>query len=124
MAFQQACKRHKEKRGKVTAPELCRALRNHFIMFHGDKALEMMRGLKIKTSDDVGEMVTNLVQVDLLRLSEGDSRADFTGTFDFESEIQKWRRARRGGAWGLGVMLLALPMLFCAGRELWRALRH
>jgi uncharacterized repeat protein (TIGR04138 family) len=108
--------------GRVSALELCRALRDHFILFHGHKALEMMRSFGIKTSDDVGEMVEVLAANDLLEFGKGDSREDFTDMFDFEREFEKWQHARWGVWWGFAVVLLALPMLVFAGWELWRAL--
>jgi uncharacterized repeat protein (TIGR04138 family) len=110
--------------GRVSALELCRALRDHFIIFHGHKGLEMMRSQGIRTSDDVGEMVEVLAANDLLQFGKGDSREDFTDMFDFESEFEKWRHVRWGVWWGLGVVVLALPMLVFAGWELWRALRR
>ena len=110
------------RRSKITALELCRALRDYFINLHGDGALDALRTTGIKTSHDVGETVDNLVGVNLIRWTEGESREDFADMFDFELEIAKWRHARWGPAWGFALALLALPMLVFAGRELWRAL--
>ncbi len=125
LAFQTVRRRNRRRKGslpRVTAPELCRALRAHSINVYGDRAWEQLQFLGIHTSDDVGEVVQNLVDMGLLKWAEGESRKDFADMFDFELEITKWRHARWGAAWGFGLALLALPVLFFAGRELWRAL--
>ena len=41
----------------------------------------------IKTTDDLGEIVYNLIKVDLMKKSDNDRREDFDSVFDFESGL-------------------------------------
>ncbi len=41
----------------------------------------------IKATDDFGEIVYNLIEVDLMKKSEHDRREDFDGVFDFDKGL-------------------------------------
>ena len=41
----------------------------------------------IHSTDDFGEIVYNLIKVDLMKKSDSDRREDFDGVFDFDSGL-------------------------------------
>ena len=41
----------------------------------------------IKSTDDLGEIVYNLIKVDLMKKSDNDRREDFDSVFDFEAGL-------------------------------------
>jgi len=106
----------------VSARELLEALRDHAVRKWGNDARDFLAAIGIKTSDDVGEIVYNLVAIGGMRTSEKDSRAEFTGTFDFEQEFPKSPGSKWTTAWSIAVVVAVVIVLGFAARDLWRAM--
>jgi uncharacterized repeat protein (TIGR04138 family) len=106
----------------VTARALLEALRDDAIGAWGGDARDCLAALGIKTSDDVGEIVYNLVGIGRMATTEGDSRAQFTGTFDFEKEFPNSRHPAWVTVWGVALVISLLLVLAFVARHLAQAL--
>ena len=72
----------------ISARELCDGLWDLAAERYGPLAGQVLVQMGIRTSEDVGEIVWNLVQSDLLMKSERDSKADFHDVIDFRSAFR------------------------------------
>lgn len=82
----------KEPRGRirhVTGQELLSGIRDYAISQFGPMAMTVLEEWGIRTCEDFGEIVFNMVEVGLLAKTEKDSRADFSGGYDFFDAFQK-----------------------------------
>jgi len=68
----------------VTGRELLEGVRRYGIDQFGCLAKEVFRVWGINRTDDIGEMVFNLVDQDLMGKQESDTKEDFQGIYDFE----------------------------------------
>jgi len=71
------CVRH------VSGQELLKGIREYALAQFGPMALTVFEEWGIRTCEDFGEMVFNMVDIGLLAKTESDSRADFQGGYDF-----------------------------------------
>lgn len=71
--------------GHVSARQLLEAFRELMLERYGTQALVMADLWDVTSTDDIGEMVFQLVEAGLLGRSEQDRREDFRGVFDFEA---------------------------------------
>lgn len=71
----------------LTGQQLCEASRLYALDQFGLMAKTVLAAWGIKSTDDLGEIVYNLIKVDLMKKSENDRREDFDGVFDFESGL-------------------------------------
>ncbi|MEC8928141.1 MAG: Minf_1886 family protein [Verrucomicrobiota bacterium] len=82
----------KDEHGKVrhvSGQELLGGLRGHAIEQFGPLALLVLEEWGVRRCEDFGEIVFNMIEYRLLARTEKDSRADFTGGYDFEDAFRK-----------------------------------
>jgi uncharacterized repeat protein (TIGR04138 family) len=76
-----------QRRGKgrkhVSGPELLDGFRDHALATFGFLARSVLSEWGIRATDDVGEVVFNLIEEDLLQKTADDRREDFHELFDF-----------------------------------------
>lgn len=75
--------------GHVTGKELCEGLAAYGLQQFGRLARPVLQSWGIRTSEDIGEIVFNMVDVGLLRKTDEDSREDFAGVIDFEETFEQ-----------------------------------
>jgi uncharacterized repeat protein (TIGR04138 family) len=91
----------------------------------GNGARECLSSLGIKTSDDVGEIIYNLVDIGAMATTEEDSRADFTGAFDFEQELRPSSNSTIWVyAWGIALIVSVALVLIFGMRDLLHMIGH
>jgi uncharacterized repeat protein (TIGR04138 family) len=81
-----------EKTGKkehVTGQTLCQGLCEYALDQFGPLARTVLASWGLVRTEDVGEVVFNLVDVGLLRKTSDDRREDFAGGVDFEQALDK-----------------------------------
>lgn len=71
----------------LTGQQLCEASRLYALDQYGLMAKTVLESWGIKSTDDFGEIVYNLIEVDLMKKSEHDRREDFDGVFDFDKGL-------------------------------------
>ena len=67
----------------VTGRELLEGIRQYAIEQFGCLSRTVLESWGVRTTDDFGEIVFNLVEHDLMGRQESDSRDDFRGIYDF-----------------------------------------
>lgn len=76
----------------LTGQQLCDASRQYALEQFGMMARVVLNNWGIYSTSDLGEVVYNLISVDLMKRSKSDKREDFDDVFDFstafESEFQ------------------------------------
>ncbi len=75
--------------GHVSAWELCEGLAELALRQFGPLARSVLASWNIRTSDDIGEIVFNMVDVGLLRKTDEDRREDFHDALDFEEALDR-----------------------------------
>lgn len=73
-----------EKERHLTGQELCEASRRYAIEEYGLMAKVVLNNWGIYSTSDFGELVYNLIRVDMMRKSPSDQREDFNDVFDFD----------------------------------------
>ena len=68
----------------VTGRELTDGMRQYALETYGPMAKLLLDEWGIRSTEDFGEIVFNLVENNLLAKTKNDSREDFAGGFDFE----------------------------------------
>ena len=68
----------------LTGQELCEASRRYAIDQYGMMAHVVLKQWGIHSTSDLGEVVYNLIRVDLMRKSNADRREDFDDVYDFQ----------------------------------------
>lgn len=81
-------------RRHVTAAELLDGVRALALKEFGLLARMVLVAWGIRRTDDVGEIVYNLVEAGLMRINEGDRKEDFAGVFDLDEALWDQPRAR------------------------------
>ena len=71
----------------LTGQQLCEASRRYALDQYGLLAKTVLESWGIRRTEDFGEIVYNLIQVDLMKKSDHDRREDFDGVFDFETGL-------------------------------------
>ncbi len=72
----------------LTGQELCEAGRRLALEQFGLMAKVVLNSWGIHSTGDIGEIVYNLIGVDLMRKSELDRREDFDDVFDFQKAFR------------------------------------
>ena len=67
----------------VSGKELLDGIRDYALRQFGPMAITVLDEWGIRTTEDFGEMVFNMVENNLLAKTENDSRDDFKGGYDF-----------------------------------------
>ncbi len=73
----------------VSGQELLAGIREFALAEFGPMAKTVLAGWGIKRTEDVGEIVFNMVETGLLGKTEKDSRADFANGYDFDEAFRK-----------------------------------
>lgn len=68
----------------LTGQQLCEASRLYALEQFGLMAKTVLGTWGVKSTDDLGEIVYNLIKVDLMKKSDDDRREDFDSVFDFD----------------------------------------
>lgn len=71
----------------LTGQQLCEASRLYAIEQYGLMARTVLKSWGIQRTDDLGEIVYNLIRINLMKKSENDRREDFDAVFDFEKGL-------------------------------------
>jgi uncharacterized repeat protein (TIGR04138 family) len=75
--------------GHVTGAVLCEGLCGYALDQFGRLARTVLASWGVKRSEDIGEIVFNMVDVGLLRKTDEDRREDFAGVVDFEQALDR-----------------------------------
>lgn len=82
----------KAKKGEirhVSGQELLEGIRDYALSQFGPMTLTVLAEWGIRSCEDFGEMVFNMVENSLLAKTEKDSRDDFKGGYNFEDAFRK-----------------------------------
>lgn len=71
----------------LTGQQLCEASRRYALEQYGLMAKTVLKSWGIHKTHDLGEIVYNLIEVDLMKKSDNDRREDFDGVFDFDTGL-------------------------------------
>ncbi|MDR3199329.1 MAG: hypothetical protein LBU34_15785 [Planctomycetaceae bacterium] len=82
----------------VTGQELCRAAREYAITQYGFLAKTVLNSLGIRKTDDIGNIVYNLISIGQMRKTPQDSRDDFSNVFDFDAAFGETYQIHSGNA--------------------------
>jgi len=86
----------KEEPRHVSGQELLRGIRAHALQEFGPMALAVFHEWGVRSCEDFGEIVFNMVESNFLKKTDQDSRADFKGGYDFhEAFVQPFLPARK-----------------------------
>jgi uncharacterized repeat protein (TIGR04138 family) len=75
--------------GHVTGRELCEGFRDHALEQFGRLARLVLESWGVRSSEDIGDIVFNMVRIGLLRKTDEDRREDFVGVLDFEEAFDR-----------------------------------
>lgn len=73
----------------VSGQELLAGIRDYALAQFGPMALTVLEEWGIRSCEDFGEMVFNMVENNLLAKTEKDTRDDFKSAYDFEDAFRK-----------------------------------
>jgi uncharacterized repeat protein (TIGR04138 family) len=73
----------------VSGQELLAGIRDYALSQFGPMTLMVLEEWGIRTCEDFGEIVFNMVEFGVLAKTEKDSRADFAGGYDFHEAFRK-----------------------------------
>jgi uncharacterized repeat protein (TIGR04138 family) len=76
----------------VTGQELCRAAREYAVVQYGFLAKTVLNSVGIRKTDDIGNIVYNLISIGQMRKTPQDCREDFANVFDFETTFAETYR--------------------------------
>ena len=68
----------------LTGQQLCEAVRQFAVHQYGYLAKLVLNSWGIRSTSDIGEIVYNLIAINVMKKSESDRREDFDGVYDFE----------------------------------------
>lgn len=72
-----------EEEHHVSGQQLCYAIQRYAIEQYGLLAQSVLKHWGVKTTDDFGEIVFNLIDIGQMRKTDNDRREDFDNVFDF-----------------------------------------
>ena len=81
--------RRLEKPRHVSGQELLDGIREFALAEFGPMTRTVLKGWGLQRTEDVGEIVFNMVETGLLGKTEKDSRADFARGYDFDEAFSK-----------------------------------
>lgn len=77
-----------EKETHLSGRELCEAVRQYALQQYGFLARQVLANWGIHSTSDLGEIVYNLIRIDVFKKSPSDRREDFNDVYDFEDAFQ------------------------------------
>ncbi len=78
-----------EKQRHISGQELLEGIRKFAIDEFGPMTQTVLNGWGIKRTEDIGEIVFNMVETGLLGKTDKDNRADFADGYDFDEAFRK-----------------------------------
>jgi len=76
--------RRKPAERHLTGQELCEAARQYALQQYGYLARTVLAAWGVQSTDDLGEIVFNMIEIGQMRKTRKDKREDFHGVYDFE----------------------------------------
>lgn len=73
----------------LTGQELCEAIRRHAIDQYGLMAKLVLNSWGLHCTSDFGEIVYNLIRINMMKKSNTDRREDFNDVYDFDEAFVK-----------------------------------
>lgn len=73
----------------VTGPELLDGIRQYALGLYGPMTQTVFADWGVRSCEDFGDIVFNLVEAGLLSKTQKDSREDFKGGYDFDDAFRK-----------------------------------
>jgi uncharacterized repeat protein (TIGR04138 family) len=73
----------------VTGAELCEGIRDYAVQEFGPLAHVVLDTWGVRTTDDFGELVYNLIAAGKLGATDQDKKSDFSGVYDFADAFVK-----------------------------------
>jgi len=83
------CKDGKGKPRHISGQELLEGIRQLALTQFGPMAMTVFEEWGIRSCQDFGDIVFNMVEIELLAKTEKDSRSDFEGGYDFHEAFRK-----------------------------------
>jgi uncharacterized repeat protein (TIGR04138 family) len=77
------------KKAHVTGQELCEGIKDYAIERYGMLARVVLNDWGIQQTGDIGEIVFNLIDNELMLKTENDSRNDFKGLYSLKDVFEK-----------------------------------
>ena len=78
-----------DQEGHVSGQQLCEGCRRLALERLGYLARTVLQSWNVRTTDDFGRLVYNMIGSDLLRKAEADSVRDFHDVYDFEQAFDR-----------------------------------
>lgn len=79
----------------ISGQDLCCAARDYAIEQYGFLAKMVLDSIGVRKTDDIGEIVYNLIGIGQMRKTPRDRREDFDDVFDFETAFKEEYRIRQ-----------------------------
>ena len=79
----------REENHHVKGWELSEGIREYALREYGPVSLRVLRHFGIRTCEDLGEIVYNMIDAELLGKTEADRKQDFHGVFDFDQAFRE-----------------------------------
>ena len=73
----------------ITGKELLDGIREYALQQFGPLAYTVLKHWNLCKCEDIGNMVFNMVDMQILKKTEHDSREDFKGGYDFEEAFRR-----------------------------------
>ena len=73
----------------VSGQELLEGIRSYLVEHYGCMTLTLLQQWGIRSTEDFGEIVFNLVENNLLSKTDKDTREDFKGGYDFDEVFRR-----------------------------------
>ncbi|MFM9009784.1 MAG: Minf_1886 family protein, partial [Planctomycetota bacterium] len=73
----------------VSGQELCEAARRYGLQQYGFLAPTVLATWGIRRTDDIGEIVFNMIEIGQMRKTKADKREDFRGVFEFDEAFSR-----------------------------------
>lgn len=72
-------------RHHISGQDLCHAAKKYALSQYGRLAQSVLNSIGIRKTEDIGEIVYNLISIGQMRKTPQDRKEDFDNVFDFES---------------------------------------
>jgi len=73
----------------ITGQDVCIAARQYAVRQYGALARTVLSSLGINSTNDIGEIVYNMIRIGRMRKTAEDRREDFNDVYDFETAFQE-----------------------------------
>jgi uncharacterized repeat protein (TIGR04138 family) len=80
--------RESEEQRHVTGQQLCEAIRRFAVEQYGLMAKSVLHAWGVRSTNDFGEIVFNLIDIGQMKKTDTDRREDFDNIFDFDDGLR------------------------------------